>query len=124
VEATVRTFIDAAVVLLPQLKATESKLCQQWLPDEPPPTIVLGEFGTQIFLAFENNQIVFLKELLSLIEDAVKDSDRFLSTAVTTGLIEAIVSEADRNPLAWNSLIEQLGPQSARNAIAWKNFGS
>lgn len=46
-----------------------------------------------------------------------------LNKAVTTGLVESLVTASDENKKLWKEIESNLQPESKKHALAWKNFG-
>jgi hypothetical protein len=53
----------------------------------------------------------------------VVSQDTALGTAMATGLVEALVTSADKNPGLWTELEKLFGPASLKHAVAWRDFG-
>jgi hypothetical protein len=68
----------------------------------------MGWLIAERFSSLEDRERVF-----ELIELGMRNGDRNLKTAVSTGLIEAMISRTGAQPARWRQISAQLGPLSA-----------
>jgi hypothetical protein len=97
------------------------KVTDYWKPDEVPLTTLFGDMGREFFENYNNLPESLKKKILFLVEDAVLTGSDDLQTAVTTGLIETMVSLSERRPDTWHDIYSNLGSASRRHADAWMN---
>lgn len=85
--------------------------------------ILFSQIGKVIAKQFyqmnESQKLIIFK----LIEDGIESPNDELATAVTTGLIEAMTTEADNNFLLSRDLDVFFGEKSQGHALAWRNYG-
>ena len=112
-----RSFLDALLQQSTGLSAQYSADVEYWAPEEPPFIVLLGALGRQIVEEFEQAGADANKRIFALIEEAVADNGD-LGTAVTTGLIEAIVNKAERMDL-WLPISNCFGKLSLNYIDAW-----
>lgn len=93
----------------------------EWRPEEPPVTMLFAALGYRIADDFFCTNTDANLRIFSLIEQAVESGDQELLTAVTTGLIEALVTRAVQIEGLWSQLVPMLGPRSLQHADAWLN---
>lgn len=91
----------------------------EWLPEEPPITILYAALGHRIAEEFSHADVAATHQIFSLIEEAMQSSNENLITAVATGLIEALVTRAVEIEGLWEQIKPLLGPRSLRHANAW-----
>jgi hypothetical protein len=63
------------------------------------------------------------QKLFAAIEAGMVSANTVVSTALATGLVEALVSRADNSPGLWEEIESLMGPSSKRHAVAWRDFG-
>lgn len=89
----------------------------------PPVTIAFGDVGDAIVENLTTFSAEVRQKLFASIESGVTSPDVDLSTAMATGLVEALVSRSDRVPGSWEELESLLGPASKDHALWWRNYG-
>jgi len=104
-------------------KDVVGRCIEYWMPEPAPMILLLSAIGKsfvkQINTLSENEK----KKLFQHVEEGMHSSDRELSIAVATGLIESMVTASDEDDQLWKQIEEHLGIESKKHAIAWKNFG-
>lgn len=98
-----------------------NKVIMEWLPEKPPVTILFSAIGYRLAEDFDCIDIQSNRELFTLIEEGVGSNDLLLSTAVTTGLIEGMVTRAQQIEGLWERMASSLGQRSFQHAMAWSN---
>ena len=116
-------YLRGLVSDIPVLNEKLNCRLQNWGDETPPATIAFGEIGD----AIAENMALLPEELrrriFATIEEGMISPDPALGTAVATGLVEALVSSADKKPELWNQLDKLFGAASRKHALAWRNFG-
>ena len=115
-----REFVEALVRESPGLQAVYREDLDYWAPDEPPVTVLFGALGRRIVEEFEQAGTDANQRIFALIESGMADKDLQgeFSTALATGLIEALVNKAERMNL-WQPISESLGKLSRDYVDAW-----
>jgi hypothetical protein len=116
------TALEALCAVAPALAATVASSREEWAPDEPPATIVLGELGTALVESCDALGDGALEGAARVIETALEHGSKDVQDAVATGLIEAAMNAATRDPRGVRFL-RQLGPLARGYARAWDEFG-
>lgn len=107
----------------PSLKERLDRCFKYWDPEVPPTTIVFGEVGTAIAENMKALSPEALTRIFSQIEEGMTHESSELREGVGTGLIEALVAAADKQPELWLHLDRMLGAASSEHAAAWRKFG-
>jgi hypothetical protein len=98
------------------------EVLNEWMPEEPPVTILFAALGDRIAEDFYNAGIDTNRRVFSLIELAMESGNQRLVTSVATGLIEALVTRAMQNKILWSQMALLLGPRSLHHAKAWLGY--
>jgi hypothetical protein len=114
----VASFAHEIAGLSPGLSVEYRETMRYWAPDDPPPTIVMGDLGNRIVDDFNLVDRATNEAVFNAIEDALAMGDTELFTAVATGMIEAIVGRAIRIGI-WDEVLPMFGKLSRSHAIAW-----
>ena len=112
-------FIDKLISCSIALQAKHKEILREWTPDAPPITTLFAALGAQIARDFCNGNRQNIRRISLLIEQAMESDDAQLVTAVATGLIEALVTKANKADGCWQDLVSQLGPRSRHHAQSW-----
>lgn len=114
-----RNFVELLAAASGGARAAYHEVLDEWRPDEPPTTILFSALGNQIAEEFNCADTETNNRVFSLIEQAMQSNDQRLTTAVATGLIEALVNRAVQSAGLWNEMAPLLGPKSLHHAEAW-----
>ena len=114
-----RNFVELLAAASGGARAAYHEVLDEWRPDEPPTTILFSALGNQIAEEFNCADTETNNRVFSLIEQAMQSNDQRLTTAVATGLIEALVNRAVQSTGLWNEMAPLLGPKSLHHAEAW-----
>ena len=117
------THLTTLISDIPALNKQLQNCIRWWEPDSPPSTIAYGEIGRAIG---EHLAEIPGKEQVRIfadIETSMASSNEDLAVAVATGLFEALLTQADKNPKLWTELGKLFGAASARYAMAWRERG-
>ncbi|MFJ5359594.1 hypothetical protein ACIPUG_01360 [Pectobacterium sp. CHL-2024] len=105
------------------IKNEVNKGVKYWLPDNSPTILLFSLVGKTLV-----NQLDFLRESDKLeffqhIETGMLSENADLSTAVASGLIEALVTASDEDESMWKKIESYLHTESKKHALSWKFFG-
>jgi hypothetical protein len=112
-------FIDKLIACSTDLEGTHKEVLAEWAPDEPPTTTLFAELGAKIAKDFCSGNRQSIRQISSLIEQAMQSDDVQLVTVVATGLIEALATKAIQANGCWQELVMHLGPRSKHHAQSW-----
>ncbi len=101
---------------------TYENLKAEWFPDAPPATIVFSSLGRAFCQAATRSSVMELTEIWSVVEELVVNGDETVKNAVTTGLLEAILSESSAGRFCMSSIFEHFGPATMSYCKAWDAF--
>jgi hypothetical protein len=97
------------------------KTFEFWAPETPPINCMFGDIGAAFFeevMSLDTHTIV---RFLELVEKGMLSDDEEYSTAIATGLIEAIVNRSCLNIEPWQYIEPFMGKESLKYAEAWRN---
>ncbi|MBK0097470.1 hypothetical protein IBT49_15910 [Erwinia sp. S63] len=98
------------------------KCFEFWNPENPPALLLFSAIGRSIGFHIdelnENEKCI----LFNSIEDGIVSKDQTVSTAVATGLIEALVGAIGEDDNKWKRIFIFLGPETKKHALAWGNL--
>lgn len=117
-------FLRRLVSQVPALGERLDCCLKDWEPEPAPLTVVFAEVGDAIAENLTALPEEVLREVFEKIEEGMRSPDLAIASAVATGLVEALVSRADKRPEFWEYFEKLLGPASAKHAVSWRNFGS
>jgi hypothetical protein len=106
----------------PVLARALASVREEWAPDAPPPTIVMGELGSALIDAIEGVDDDELARVAAAIERALEHGSKLVKDAVATGLIEAAMTSTDADPRGARFL-RKLGALGLKYARDWDQFG-
>lgn len=113
-------FVVKMLAAVPQLSKEYDETISDWIPNTPPILILLASLGRG--LADLNLTDDILKKVLEVIECGVKSENNILSTATTTGLLEAFYFRVENNQNIKQKVLELLGENSKKYIIALNEF--
>lgn len=111
-------FLGQLSYIAPDVEATIRECQRYWAPEDPPITEIYSEVGKELVKIMHEAEQFNRSRIANLIETGTLSDDNDLSTAVATGLIEALANEALETGI-WNELRETLLPTSRKHADAW-----
>src|ERR1041385_4567383 len=103
---------------VPALNASFNRCLQNWGAEVPPDTIIFAEVGDAIAENLAALSPELRQEIFTGIEAGVVSQNAALSTAMATGLVEALVTRADKRPELWLEIEKLLGAASKKHAVA------
>jgi hypothetical protein len=104
------------------LEEQRLRTVSEWHPDLPPPTVLLGALGQAIAEEFDEIPPDLRRRVFDEIELGACDPRIDLSTAVATGLIEAMIFRAMKRPELFNRVMATFGPTSRQHALVMSRF--
>ena len=104
-----------------RLEQTYRTLCEEWLPDSPPTTLVFASLGRSICRGIECDSDEKNAQLWSTVEKAMDKGDEAVKNALATGLLEAVLSAASGG-LSITSITRHFGPTTMAYCRAWDEF--
>ena len=107
----------------PPLKEVLDRCLCDWEPEMPPTTILFAKVGNAIGDYLNVCSANQRHKIFTGIEIAMTDPDENLKTAMATGLIESLVTKADKQEGLWAQLEQYFGPISKNHALSWRKFG-
>ena len=117
-------FVNAFVDQSLDLKLAHQKMLDEWMPENPPLTILFGALGDQVIENLSGREEAANRRIFQLVETAMASDDEELRTAVATGLIEAVVTKTDGKEALWQYALSLFGDLSKKHAEWWRGFGS
>lgn len=94
---------------------------QEWAPDVVPTTTMMGVLGTRLINALDEVADEELGDITRALEELLEHGADDVTTAVTTGFLEATVSAAASNPGA-TRFFHRLGSKARDYCVAWDDF--
>ena len=98
------------------------RLAKEWVPESPPITALMYEFGRVIANAARSERVEIVRDSMLLVEQLMKDGDQDLKDAVATGLLECLLAEASAGKLNFAVIVPYLGKHSRAYCRAWDSF--
>lgn len=120
-EATCVQFIKKLMKTSNFLQSIGQETFEYWEPDPPPVTILFAAVGKELARRFDSMENESKEIAFEFIEEGMNSNDNALTTAVATGIIEALISESSRHEGLWPRIELQLGSISKRHAEGWRN---
>lgn len=118
-ESVYQDFVDTLVHQTLGLRAAYKEVHEYWCPDNPPVIALFEALGDRIADDFETTNSDVNSRIFALIESAMASGDQRLTTAVATGLIEAMISRLSAKEGTLRQLTQELGVLSRKHAEAW-----
>lgn len=97
-------------------------LIDEWKPDEPPPTILYAAFGRRIAMGADELSEQEKKIVFNAIEECFTNGDEVVKSAISTGLLEALLNESSSGRLSFQSIASYLGDMSRQYCQEWDRF--
>ena len=101
---------------------TYKSLKAEWSPDVPPVTLVFASLGRAFCENANSVSHAELLDIMSAIEELITMGDTTVKNAVTTGFLEAILSESSSGRFNVNSVSQCFGPATMAYCKAWDEF--
>lgn len=106
----------------PVLARARVKVEGAWLPDQPPPTVLMSALAKAIVGAANELPESDALAVLRNVERVLDEGDESSKDAVASGFLEALVAAADGGDVAVGRLMGLLGPLSIEYCDAWRSF--
>jgi hypothetical protein len=116
--AAIRRLIDVSGCFA----ETYENLCAEWLPDQPPNTIVFSSFGQAFCRSVSSRPKNELSEICLAIEELLVEGNETVKNAVATGFLESILSESSSGRFSVPSVSGLFGPETIAHCKAWDEF--
>lgn len=91
-------------------------------PDPPTINCMFGDIGSAFFKEVGRLDTDRIRRFLGLVEEGMLSDNEEVSTAMATGLIEAMVNHSFHNMESWRVIEAFLGQESREYAEAWRNY--
>lgn len=114
-------FIEKLLQKSEYLKEITEKIVEYWSPDPVPTIILFSEIGREFAQRFETLTSEEIEQISHLVEEGMSSGDDVLKTAIATGMVEAIFSEAYKHEGLSQKIGLHLGNVSKRYVDAWMN---
>ena len=117
-------FIEEVSLYYPPIKQVSDEFFDDWKDEpEPLPLICLySDIGDILFSDIDKIDFNICVIIFDIIEKGINSEDEYLSTAIATGLIEAMVNRSDEDENRWKQVEKFLGKESKEYAQAWKEW--
>jgi hypothetical protein len=109
----IELLIAALVQAVPALQSVVTGLVDEWAPEDPPMSVLLGAVGRACLALVPLAETSTWGTIAIAIEECLVQGDPDSSTAAATGLLESIDGEAIRRG-AGRELRAHLGPAALR----------
>lgn len=106
----------------PILKEAKELLEKEWIPDEPPRTVVSSELAKALLPHVDAMTDKELQSIFACVEHILSAGDDMAKDVVSTGFLEAIVTAAETNKAGSARLLAFLGPLAFAYCEEWKAF--
>ena len=116
-------YLERLTRMAPALGDCVARLAASWAPESPPLTILFSEVGDAIASHLAQMPRDLQQKLFAEIERGISSQNDELRTALTTGLIEALVGRSDKQPELVAELELLFGARSLKHAREWRDFG-
>ncbi|MBK9579204.1 MAG: hypothetical protein IPO40_19210 [Fibrobacteres bacterium] len=112
-------FIEKFKEQFPRFQQLAAQESANWAPDEISDFLLVSSFGGALGFEIDSFDDLEKARLFALIEAGVCSEDESTSTAIATGLLEAMVSRSFQFPEKWEMVKSLMGPESIRYVTAW-----
>jgi hypothetical protein len=115
-----KSFVDD-LAKIPLIKLKIDEATQMWGEDVPL-TVLFANIGKGIAHHFDLLSVDEKRHVFETIEKGLDCEETVLSTAIATGLLEALFLSASPNPQLWKQIDDQLGINSKTYLVAWRKW--
>ena len=98
------------------------KCFEFWTPETPPALLIFSAIGRSIGSNINELDERDKIRLFNSIENGIASNDHTVSTAIATGLIEALLGSIGEDCVKWEKIFIFLGSETKKHALAWGNF--
>jgi hypothetical protein len=119
---TVSEALNQLTALHHHLKQARETLQADWLPDDPPVTIVMGEFAEAVCDHIEELSDSDKEVIFKTVEKVLVSGDDEAKNAVATGFLEALQGRASANTFDFSKVTNYLGEEARAYCRAWDKF--
>jgi hypothetical protein len=103
------------------IQQAEEKAIEEW-GDDIPTTLLFAKLGKAIIANFDGLSEEDRIYAFDVIEQGIKSSDTILSTAVATGLLEAVSGQISKDSDLEKKVNTKLGEISKKYLTDWENW--
>ena len=103
------------------LRTELERVREDWVPDNPPPTVALGALGTTLISLQSTVTDDELSRIASTVERVLIEGSESAKNAVTTGFLEAVLSAAGNKTTA-PRFLGKLGQHARKYCKDWDQF--
>lgn len=119
-DESIYNFARKLMQIAPPLQNVVEEECYEWEPSKPPETVLLGALGRTLAEHYLNIEVAQRQAILELVEQGIQSEDLNLSTALSTGFLEALSNRAIRGGMElWQTVQSELGEKSKAYLSAW-----
>ena len=118
-ERSCSEFIGLLIATSGEVEKAYKEVIEEWSPEEPPITTLFACLGDRIVECLRSTDAEINRRLFELIEQAMDSGTELLKTAVATGLIESLVTQAWKDSVLLKEILILMGPRSRKYAEAW-----
>jgi hypothetical protein len=116
---------DHAVSLLaealPQLREELHRIREEWLPDQPPFTVLMGALGHALSASVGSLGDDAVQHIADILETLLRTGTEDVKDGLATGLFESLLASSETQP-GTIRLLKRLGPESAKYCREWDKF--
>lgn len=106
------------------MKSAKDSAKELWGGEDVPFLFLCGEIGRTFINSFDLLSANEKTYIFTAIETGIRSEDEELSTAIATGLLEAMLINAEKNPLILSRVDALLGKESKRYLDGWIKWQS
>jgi hypothetical protein len=118
IEVRLRQF-DA---LHPSLRRRRERLAAEWFPDDPPLSLVMGDYAHALSEDIEQFDPPTLRALFAAVEETLAAEEEPAAAAVATGFLECLQGRDSGGSFDFRRIAGFLGPSSRAYCRAWDEF--
>ncbi len=112
-------FIEKFKEQFPRFQQLAAQETAYWEPDGISDFLLVSSFGGNLGFEIDSFDEIERTRLFALIEAGMCSDDDSTSTAIATGLLEAMVSRSSQFPEKWEIVKSLMGPESIGYVTAW-----
>src|SRR5437867_4007339 len=90
--------LDLLAQSLFQLQQETNRMRDEWLPEEPPFTVLMGALGAVLGASVGTLDDKHVERIAQVIETILRDGTEEVKNALATGLLESLMHSSDTEP--------------------------
>jgi hypothetical protein len=106
---------------LPRLGEERDRLRDEWLPESPPFTVLMGALGRVLGASVGSLGDDVVQRIADILETLLRTGTEDVKNGISTGLLESLLASSETEPGA-TRLLARLGPESRRYCREWDAF--